>query len=60
MEDADFDGLYNWGRTFLEKGDHETAGQCFAARDALPEGTIPAVPRRLDEVLLDRPPALDW
>lgn len=50
----------DWRQTHVPERNREIVGQCFAARDALPESTIAAVPRRLDEVLLHRPPAPDW
>ena len=50
----------DWRQTHVPERNREIVGQCFAARDALPESTIAAVPRRLDEVLLHRPPAPEW
>jgi 8-oxo-dGTP pyrophosphatase MutT (NUDIX family) len=50
----------HWRQTCVPAPNHEIAGQCFAARAALPDGTIPAVGRRWDEVLGDKPPAADW
>lgn len=50
----------DWRQAHVPEPNREIIAQCFAARDALPEGTITAVPRRLDEVLAGHPPAEDW
>lgn len=49
-----------WRQSHVPEPNREIARQCFAARDALPPGTVPAVARRLDEALEGAPRAENW
>jgi 8-oxo-dGTP pyrophosphatase MutT (NUDIX family) len=50
----------DWYQPRVPEPNREISGQCFAAREDLPDGTIPAVACRLDEVLNNQPRAQDW
>lgn len=50
----------DWHQSHVPTPNREIKGQCFVSRNALPVGTVPAVARRLDEVLSNQPRVQDW
>ena len=52
--------IREWRQPHVPAPNREISRQYFAPREALPDGTVPAVAHRLDEVLNNTPRAQDW